>query len=315
MLDIYFEVISQIIATLVMITNLTEILLLIRRMKTLKTSMIFILNLAISDMLVGTVVVTITIMYYVKVIRAYDLFINLLLNLSMHMSSMNLIAVTADRCLAVIKPIWHRKIKRKFSVIVCIILWIVSTAIFSTLYFLIKFGNHNPKIRWRFFYLTYPIVTLTTTSVLIYGYYTIINKLKLHRRRVMFQMISVRKMTVIAVGKAVEPTVMSAKKKIKSEAKMIKLTAPLILLYVICWIPISIYYIFEAFDKYNPYAFKSLFCIALLNSLLNPILYFHHVRKEMSRAFRSMKNYMRAGNGEKKDNRVLFKSVVKLPKL
>lgn len=270
MLDTFYEVINPSIALLILITNFIEIVLLLRDKKALTTSMIYILNLAIADSLVGLLVLVITVMYHYRLLASHAIYFTLLLNLSMHMSSMNLIAIAADRCLSVTKPIWHRVKQRTFSITVCIALWVVAAAVLTTFYVLIKFFTNGSHLKWRLLFLTHPLVTFTTTVVLAYGYYTIVNEMRMRRRRIMFQK-CLDKMPV-------QHTLSCEKKKLAEEAKMIRLIVPIVILYVLCWVPISVYYIFEVFNEYNERVLKPLFCISLLNSLLNPLLYFHHIR-------------------------------------
>ena len=79
--------------------------------------------------------------------------------------------------------------------------------------------------------------------------------------------------------------------QIKKELQIIKLTLLIVILFLICWIPLSTYGLIVAINKKkNTKATKLiedlLFLIAILNSLLNPILYVHHYRREIMKYIR-----------------------------
>ena len=135
-----FDTICIILGALIIFLTLIEIILLIREMrKETHKSQIYLLNLALSDFVMGLCVLTIFSTWkYVNCnpddakkhyswqlpLQIYCIIGGLRLNLVM--SIFSLAALTVDRLLAVVRPFYHRNIKKRYAFFICALTWIIS---------------------------------------------------------------------------------------------------------------------------------------------------------------------------------------------
>ena len=66
---------------------------------------------------------------------------------------------------------------------------------------------------------------------------------------------------------------------VKAEKKFVKLIIKTHFSFVICWLPYSILGILQLIDEasFNNYLYHALiFLVAFLNSIINPLIFFHH---------------------------------------
>ena len=137
-----------VVGSFAVLFNLVEIIFLHKTMKKkLHKSHIYLLNLAISDLLVGIIVMIIsgigiqrrvekrlprTLMFLQNFAYILGLRITLL------MSIFSLLALTIDRLVAVVSPFKNRNMKKKSAVLACVIMWVVSILLCSMHAFLLR---------------------------------------------------------------------------------------------------------------------------------------------------------------------------------
>ena len=277
-----FLYISPILAVLMVMLNSAEIILIARKKGKLLISMIYLLNLSVSDLLTGIIIIFTKVLHIIdspKLSAAYDVAVYSMLRLSILMSSLSLIVITLDRYFAVISPFRYRHIKRVSAVAVCITLWVFATVIIVVIKLVIVFKPEH--IDTRYLDLLFPVIIFPTSCVLGAGYYLIIRTLG-----------KVRMDLRPKVMRETEISLSVEKKGHINEIRITKLTISIIIVYVICWFPISIICMYSVFGiKNNIYRglFNLCFCIALLNSCLNPIMYFNNLRQNVNKIFRQVK--------------------------
>ena len=139
-----FDTICIVVGVLIIIFTLIEIVILIREMrKETHKSQIYLLNLALSDFIMGLCLLTVfgTSKYkkynpkdaekhhsWLLPLQIYCIIGGIRFNLMM--SIFSLAALTVDRVLAVIRPFYHRNLKNRYAVYVCALTWIISLNIF-----------------------------------------------------------------------------------------------------------------------------------------------------------------------------------------
>lgn len=277
--------VSLILALLTAIANTVEIVIIAKKKNKLHSSMIYILNLSISDLLTAVCTLIIVI---IRLVRSFPsltevIIYQIIFTSSIMTSSFNLVAITIDRILAIIRPIQHRNVKRVYSVSVCICLWLVSVVSLSIVYTVALL--HPSKSGYNAILILYPTTTFTTVIILCGGYYWLIKSLKGQRHDLISKMQSKNYNTLQQHSSHLE------RKMIKSEWKIIKLSMVIVFAFFICWMPFSVYCIVIVCDRqlFNGYVIHSLLILALSNSFLNPLLYFHHFRKEIVKVFAKIK--------------------------
>ena len=268
-----WDIVSPILGVFIVIVNLIQIASILQTKRNkLSIPFIFILNLSISDLLVGLTEMLIKTMYWVA--RNYkvssqifsDVFqyvIFVFLRMSLLMSMLNLIAITFDRLFCVVKPIRYRRANRKNAIFVCITLWIISL-ISSSLYYYGMSYLTDKYTNWRLDLLIFPMVTLPTLPILSSVYVFIWFHVKKKNKAL--------QETDKSLSKTFE-------KRRKQEHGLFALACAVVLIFLICWLPISIYSLLKIFEADMRYDFDNImFVIAMSNSLLNPLLYFHFIR-------------------------------------
>lgn len=211
-----------------------------------------------------------------------------LLRLSFIMSCFNLICITFDRFIAVVRPALYRRIKRSYPIAICCLLWCVCAFILSILYGLIVYHPSLILPGYRYMHLLYPITIFITSCVLLIGYYQIIQRMRTTRQRAISQAVP----QITLAGEADTVGNLSKKRKSKKEWKVIKMTIVIISFYILCWFPFAFYNMFQTFGVRDGNATDALYCVAILNSLFDPLIYFHFIRKEMMSMFKKSKKYL-----------------------
>ena len=137
-----FATISLVVGILIVISNIIEIRFIIKgsKKKKLHISQIYLLNLALSDIMLGLGVILMMAIWeyenrnpiefrrveanWLRATLFYTVIVGM--RLTFMMSLFSLISLTVDRLLSVLKPLYHRKIKSKHCVYICVLMWLVS---------------------------------------------------------------------------------------------------------------------------------------------------------------------------------------------
>uniref|UniRef100_A0A670Z016 G-protein coupled receptors family 1 profile domain-containing protein n=1 Tax=Pseudonaja textilis TaxID=8673 RepID=A0A670Z016_PSETE len=221
----------------------------------------FILNLAIAD----SVYLTSAFIYYIDTfftsLQARET-LNHLCIYFMHMTYTNanflLTAISMDRCVAVLFPIWHRCSRPKhLSTTVCVLLWIFSFLLCGIMSITKVFGNYNLR---KFHFLVtaivcLPLITLSTMVLFIK---------------------------------------MCLKSDQKNQGRLLLMIVITLLCFLILAFPFCLLAVIISFSSAKAYnklelwfAYSILF--SCLNSSINPVIYFLVGRKKGVRSKESLK--------------------------
>ena len=125
-----FEIVTPVMGGLVIVLNIIEIGWILQQGRTQRPGDIYILNLAISDIVVGLTMVILKsidpfmetdLKYDMTAQEIYNIIQYCLLRLSMFVSVFNLLVLSVDRVWAISRPFSHRKKTASFAVKVCIL--------------------------------------------------------------------------------------------------------------------------------------------------------------------------------------------------
>ena len=269
----WFNYGSPTAAVVICILNGIEIYILSRRCRkqTLKynkqkISLILLLNLAISDFLVGFAVILIKILFYLfkhDVIAfthtasgIYGFILFYVLRTSLLCSVLNLMVMTFDRYSIVLNPVqyyfkWHR---RHIGLIIAMI-WIVPVSLVSGHYYLyvVKLPE---KVGLKFEEVIFPATILPTCVAFVCCYINIIQNI--YKR-----------------GQIRKASMESKRYTFEREKRVTKFAGSIVLLFMVCWLPLAALGIVKATGKKIAYTFADLiFNLALYNSVGNPLIYF-----------------------------------------
>lgn len=270
---------------LIIFANLAEMGSLYKSRSRVAPSTIFLLNLCIADFLIGLSMSITQILdhFYPNKGPFVNLFLSfVILRTAMVMSGINLMAITIDRLFATTKPFFYRKLRNKHAIIVCVCLWLPFTLIITILFILEN--TNDAWIDYKYINLFYPVVIFLTTAILIPSYCKIISILINQRRRVTPNPNQVAPPSYcIDIEATRRRRIMTKRRWSQRETGLIKLTIGIISAYVICSFPLSIYCFPRVFgSKDITHIGTTLFCMAALNALVDPLIYFHYIRRRIS---------------------------------
>ncbi|XP_057311764.1 lysophosphatidic acid receptor 3-like [Hydractinia symbiolongicarpus] len=288
--DILYKYVSPTIGTLIVLVNALEIGLIYKDSK-LKRPMaiVYSLNLAISDVVVGALIVLLKSMHPVVsttwkkveiVQEVYSIFQFCFIRISLFVSVFNLIALTLDRLWAITRPLSHRKLSKKSAVKICVGVWLLSVMCVVILYCLSLFYPENTAVYKN---LVFPIPTYTAIIIFVICYVKIY-------------------LTIRSSLHVKSSTTRSSQRKEKSvqrssmhEVKFVALAAKTVGVFIICWTPVATCSLIKAMGYWcgTKDVGGSFFTLALLNSLLNPFVYLAHMSKSLKnhlKSFASLKS-------------------------
>ena len=179
-----FEIVTPVMGGLVIVLNIIEIGCILQQGKTQRPGAIYILNLAISDVVVGLTMVILKsidpfmetdLKYDMTAQEIYNIIQYCLLRLSMFVSVFNLLVLSVDRVWAISRPFSHRKKTASFAVRVCILVWILSNICVTSIFCMVRFygGNFEP-----YHNLVLPAVTYLTTLAFTVCYLVIFREIR-----------------------------------------------------------------------------------------------------------------------------------------
>ncbi|XP_058030883.1 mas-related G-protein coupled receptor member H-like [Ahaetulla prasina] len=220
--------------------------------------MVLILNLAIADFGFLAILEIICICYFIHYIHSiHFIYLQILLNIllffscTLYISGLFLLtAISIDRCVAVLFPIWHRCSRPKhLSPVVCALIWICSFLLGGIMNILVSVFN----------YYGFSNLHLVVTAVLCLPLITIST-------------------LILFVKICIKP------KQIKRGRLLVMISITL-LCFLIFSLPLNIYGLYGHF-VYDSYSFQDIslnVCLPLggsLNSSVNPIIYYLVGRKK-----------------------------------
>ena len=274
-----FNYVSPILALIILVLNSAEIYFIFQQKVRIKYSAIaYILNLAISDIFVGAAVVTVKIFYYIwKSNDSHTVWLLLLvsryylLRVSLFASVFNLMTMTLLRWLAIRYPIKHRSFVRKYTTKMCILIWALSFLVVTCLYCGLYFKLDSVQLD-RYEVIIFPVIVCPTSALFVYSYY--------HMRKLLIKKLekfSQRKTHKLSYN--VRKDYRNNTKKHSFEDKVHTFAIRSTIAFIICWMPLSTYGLAKFFNVSDGWKNMtdlefSLFTLAFINSVIDPILYF-----------------------------------------
>ena len=274
-----FNYVSPILALIIIVLNSAEIYFIFQQKVRIKYSAIaYILNLAISDIFVGAAVVTVKIFYYIwKSNDSHTVWLLLLvsryylLRVSLFASVFNLMTMTLLRWLAIRYPIKHRSFVRKYTTKMCILIWALSFLVVTCLYCGLYFKLDSVQLD-RYEVIIFPVIVCPTSALFVYSYY--------HMRKLLIKKLekfSQRKTHKLSYN--VRKDYRNNTKKHSFEDKVHTFAIRSTIAFIICWMPLSTYGLAKFFNVSDGWKNMtdlefSLFTLAFINSVIDPILYF-----------------------------------------
>ena len=166
------------------VLNIIEIGCILQQGRTQRPGAICILNLAISDVVVGLTMVILKsidpfmetdLKYDMTAQEIYNIIQYCLLRLSMFVSVFNLLVLSVDRVWAISRPFSHRKKTASFAVKVCILVWILSIICVTSIFCMVRFYGGNFE---RYYNLVLPVATYLTTFAFAVCYLVIFREIR-----------------------------------------------------------------------------------------------------------------------------------------
>ena len=230
---------------------------------------IALINLAISDLVVGIDIILVKTLFFVimkienkRLVYALAFFRSCLLPISLMMSITNLILLTILRFYAVKRPLKYMTITRKFLIKICILQWVLismSVAFHFAFSYRIHGSNSVSSHSRITYYLIAPLSVILATIAFVITYFFIFNA---KRTRV-----------TIRESNNVNPK--------KRREKTFQVAFYTVIAFVVFWLPSSGLRIYERITG-NSYSIVGLVLsyFVFLNSVANPIIYFTVFRKQ-----------------------------------
>ena len=283
-----FNYVSPVLALIILVLNSAEIYFISQQKVRIKYSAIaYICNLAISDIFVGAAVATVKIFYYVwKSNYSHTVWLLLLvsryylLRVSLFASVFNLMTMTLLRWLAIRYPMKHRSFIRKYTTKMCVLIWALSFLVVTCFYCGLYFKLDSAQLD-RYEVIIFPIIVYPTSALFIYSYY--------HMRKLLIrkqEKFSQRKTHKLSYH--VRKDYRNNTKKHSFEDRVHAFSIRSTIAFIICWMPLSTYGLAKFFNASDGWKNMrdlefSLFTLAFINSVIDPILYFLSTHTRMIR--------------------------------
>ena len=257
-----YSVVIPMICGFTILLNIMEIyFIILTEMEKNVSSTPYIMNLSISDLILGVTIVCIRgAKAYTRITGQRNRFIifisSSLMNISCIVSVLTLTMLSIDRLLVVLKPFKYKHFTQTRRKLICLGIWFIAF-VFAIISF-VRTGNivYDGK---RYIFLA--VVALCGIPFPIIAYILIKRALK--------------KSQLMSTGAAV-------RRKNEGERRLLGLCTKTFVAYLVCWIPYIIYAFykfFTQFDGIRGVVINNLvYVIVFINSSVNPIILLHHFR-------------------------------------
>ena len=266
--EIIFMIVSPTLASLMILLNAGIIsLMTFFTEATKRRKLIYILNLAVADMTLGISIVTVKAMKVFekshpqnKTIKDARIIAQTkIMPLSLYISVLSIAVITIDRFVMIFYPIRYVRIRHWKKSATCIFIWLAS----STTVFLLHAFVRDIKRE----YILKPALVLLTVFLVSVSHIQI-------RRRLMQNNENLNRLQGTHAQRQITT----------SEKKFTEFCFQSFILFVLCWLPISIYgilYVQHYFDGWLYYLDFRYTChiLAFSNSVLSPILFLVHFKR------------------------------------
>ena len=224
-------------------------------------NILLLLNLAITDLIIGIGIISSKLFFLINkqvknrvILYITAFFRACLLKIALLMSVANLLLLAFLRLYAIRRPMKYRTVTKTSIIKICIFLW-VSVSLFIVMQFVFSYRLNDPDSDvFKVLippYVFLAVIALSVTYLLIFK--------------------SIR--TRVDVGDG------NMRKTNKRGDKVFKVGSYSIIAFAVCWLPISAWSIVDQVEDQNGPSNFSLACLAFLNSVVNPIIYFVIFRK------------------------------------
>jgi len=265
-------VVSPTGAAFMIIINIFEICFIFKhKIMARAKSTVYILNLAVSDIILGISIFTVKILKEFEqnngIISKYRLFIQLkLIYVSLYVSLLTLAMLTIERILAVKKPIFYKLLKYKRKIYINILIWLI------TIFAIIVHHTINDAEKES---IITTLLILVTALFMCGSYFVILRVLKQRA-----QQRSTNTNTTdmeLAIN--------------ENEKRLLRFCIKSFIIFLVFWLPLATYGIVLAGGFITKWKYKEHFdfvthIIAFWNSVASPILFLHHNWK-LTRSIRS----------------------------
>ncbi|XP_066913358.1 tachykinin-like peptides receptor 99D [Clytia hemisphaerica] len=280
--ELCWDILSPTLGTLAFIINLLEIFFIIKLNKKLNIPLIYILSLAISDTFIGFIEILIKMLYFINInypstqsnlyLEVFNFLTYVVLRISLIISALNLVAITIDRLYCVVRPVQYRKNSKKKAILICIGIWLVSIVFLTAFHYGLK--NHaDPLTTWRLQFILYPIVILPAAFLMSGVYFFIWYYFRKSNKR----------MTRLQEETS---TIQNLRKR--KEKRLLVLSVTVVAAFMICWLPMAFYWVLFMYSVKMSDGVNIVFTIAISNSVINPLIYFHFIRKSVWKWFKGL---------------------------
>ncbi|XP_066935340.1 adenosine receptor A3-like [Clytia hemisphaerica] len=257
------------------------------RRKKFDSSQIFLLNLSIIDGLVGLILlIALVIPLAFQHSSSFVMVLSILLHVSWLISILVLISVTIDRLALVLKPIKYRYYARKFAIYACIISWFCGLVLAILIWY--KFASNELTSLDSILSILLPCLTLPTSVFLICCYFMIWRRSTALVKRLQEYEIKHYQKDNKTEYFGTPGQKSNLKTSSSKELKYTKLATVIVGLFMVCWLPISLMYIFAytGSPRIDPWTrvqlLSSFQLLAAFNSVINPTIYLRTFRNILS---------------------------------
>lgn len=189
--NILYKYVTTILGVFIIIFNGVKIYLIYGRKNHQSLGIIYITNLAFSDFMVGVSMVILKSMDpFMRTVLAnnkpakevYHFLRFFCIRLALFTSIFSLTAITINQLWGVIKPLSHRKLTKKTAYKTCVLIWVVSFSLVTTLYLLTQFieGDFNTNVN-----LIFPVGTILGILIFFISHSLMLRKLKQNKSALM----------------------------------------------------------------------------------------------------------------------------------
>ena len=251
-----FLVVSPTMAVCMVILNLGIIIhLLLRVKKEKRRKFVYFINLALSDTILGLIVLLVKMMVKLEeadkkggdtLLKEVRVFFQMkVVSLSLYISVLSIAAIIVERLILVMFPFYYTRLRYRTKCMFCVMAWITSTSSVTLMHFYVQNDRYE--------YILTPSLALSTIALATISFYLIRKQLFQHSMR-------------------------HLKKITQAEELFTRFCFQTFLLFVVCWIPISIFGIMFSSGVLTDWEYLLEFrytchVIAFLNSLLSPLLF------------------------------------------
>ena len=228
-------------------------------------SLVFILNLSFTDAFLGFGAFCYGISRNEEQKLASDIFRIIICGTMSAVSVGTLIAITFQKLYAVKRPFEARNQGLRASIIIVVVMWVVSAILLISYYFVM----HGNDVEFDFALSMIPFLTFPAVIIFLVCYLYIWYTLKKRADNLPSQN--------------------------RNTKRMLRLAISIVTAFAICWLPVSIFGLYKRFRTPDDEDLEIelswiqtyLFALIVLNSLINPILYFHFIRKQIKKGLQS----------------------------